>query len=555
MHALPHRTDVVVVGTGAAGLTAALTAAAAGLRVTILEKAPVIGGTTVVSGGSIWAPANRWLAEAGVPDSRDDAVTYLRRLALGRVPDRLIETFVDQVNPMLDLVVKHTGLEFTPNLEHPDYQPDLPGARPGGRTLQSDLFDATQLGELRGKLRPPHSTVPVTKLELDRWGMDTLDRWDWALIAERTAKGVVGMGAALVGELLHGCLRLGATVHTEARALRLHRTGTGTGTGDGGGGGAGGGRIEAITVATPQGTVRVAVDRGVVLASGGFEWAPDMVGQFLGVPMDAPASPPANVGDGLRMVMEIGAALANMNEAWWGPMVYAAGDTYDGQPLYRPTSGLRALPGGIIVNRRGRRFADEAMNYNDLGKAMAQFDAIHYEYANLPCWLVFDDRFRSSYSVATVTPDSPTPGWMATAPTLRELADTVGIDPDGLREQVAEFNRHAEHGQDPRFGRGTTVYDRYRGDPSVTPHRNLRPLGAGPYYAVRLHLGCLGTKGGPLCDEHGQVQGVDGAPITGLYACGNVAASPFGPGYPGAGATLAAGMTYGFLSGRALAGG
>ncbi|MFV2020155.1 FAD-dependent oxidoreductase [Micromonospora sp. LOL_023] len=540
MHELPRRTDVVVAGTGAAGLTAALAAAASGLRVTILEKAPVIGGTTVVSGGSIWAPANRWLAEAGVPDSRDDAVTYLRRLALGRVADQLIETFVDQVNPMLDLVVEHTGLRFTPNLEHPDYQPDLPGAHPGGRTLQSELFDATLLGELRGRLRPTHSTVPVTKLELDQWGMDTLDRWDWALIAERTAKGVVGMGAALVGELLYGCLRLGATVHTQTRAVRLHRTG---------------GRVDGVTVTTPDGEVEIAAARGVVLASGGFEWDPAMVGRFLGVPMDAPASPPANAGDGLRMVMEVGAALGNMSEAWWGPMVYAAGDTYDGEPLFRPTSGLRALPGGIIVNRHGRRFSNEAMNYNDLGKAMAAFDPIRYEYGNLPCWLVFDDRFRSSYSVATATPDAPTPGWMATAPSLAELAAEVGIDPAGLADQVAEFNRHAEQGQDPQFGRGATAYDRYRGDPTVTPHRNLRPLGAGPYYAVRLHLGCLGTKGGPVCDEHGQVRDVAGDLIAGLYACGNVAASPFGPGYPGAGATLAAGMTYGFLSGRSLAAG
>lgn len=537
MPELPERTDVVVVGTGAAGLTAALTAAVAGLRVTILEKAPVIGGTTVVSGGSIWAPANRWLAEAGVPDSRDDALAYLRRLALGRVDDQLIETFVDQVNPMLDLVAEQTGLRFIPNLEHPDYQPQLPGAHPGGRTLQADLFDANLLGELRGKLRPTHSTVPVTKLEIDEWGMDTLDRWDWALIAERTVKGVVGMGAALIGELLHGCLRNGATVHTQARAVRLHRSGS---------------RIDGITVATADGETRLAVDRGVVLASGGFEWDPDMVDRFLGVPMDAPASPPANAGDGLRMAMEVGAALGNMTEAWWGPMVYAAGDTYDGEPLFRPTSGLRALPGGIIVNRGGRRFVNEAMNYNDLGKAMSAFDPIRYEYANLPCWLIFDERFRKSYSVATVTPDAPTPNWMTTAPELAGLAAAIGVDPTGLAEQVEEFNRHAEQGRDPRFGRGESIYDRYRGDPAVTPHRNLRPLGPGPFYAVRLHLGCLGTKGGPLSDANGQVRAVDGGPITGLYACGNVAASPFGPGYPGAGATLAAGMTYGYLSGRAL---
>lgn len=531
--------DVVVVGTGAAGLTAALTAASSGLRVTVVEKASVIGGTTVISGGSIWVPANRYQAAAGVPDSRDAALTYLRRLALGRVDDRLLESFVDHVNPMVDLVVAETGLRFAPNLEHPDYQPDLPGACSGGRTLQGGLFDTALLGDLAAKLRPTHSTVPVTKLELDAWGMDTLDRWDWALIAERTAKGIVGMGAALVGELLHGCLRHGVRVRTEAAAGRLLRSGD---------------RVVGVVVSGRDGEWELPARRGVVLASGGFEWDPTLVDRFLGVPMTAPASPPSNAGDGLRMAMAAGAALGNMSEAWWGPMVYAAGDTYDGAPLYRPTSGLRALPGGIIVNRRGRRFVDEAMNYNDLGKVLAAFDPGRYDYANQPCWLVFDERFRQSYSVATATPDTPTPRWMACAPSLAELAGQVGIDPDGLVAQVAEFNEDAAAGRDRRFGRGESIYDRYRGDPSVTPHRNLRPLGEGPYYAVEIRLGCLGTKGGPVTDERGRVLDAAERPMPGLFACGNVAASPFGPGYPGAGATLGAGMTFGFLSGRTLAG-
>lgn len=165
---------------------------------------------------------------------------------------------------------------------------------------------------------------------------------------------------------------------------------------------------------------------------------------------------------------------------------------------------------------------------------------------------MFDQRFRDSYSVATTTPDSPTPAWMASASTLVELAEKVGIDPDGLVAQVETFNADAAQGRDSQFGRGETVYDRYRGDATVQPHRNLRPLGEGPYYAVQLHFGCLGTKGGPATDEHGQVRSVNGGLIRGLYACGNVAASPFGPGYPGAGATLAAGMVFGYRAGLAL---
>jgi succinate dehydrogenase/fumarate reductase flavoprotein subunit len=526
-------TDLVVVGSGAAGLTAALTAASRRLRVTVLEKAPVFGGTTVVSGGSIWAPCNSFL-----PDDRpEDALTYLRRLALSRVDDRLLVRFVESVNPMLGLVLGQTGIEFTSNAEHPDYQPNLPGARPGGRTLQCGLYDSTRLGDLRPLLRPPHSTVPVTKLELDEWGMDTLDRWDWALIAERTARGVVGMGAALVGELLEGCVRLGAVVRVNARAQELVRDASG--------------RITGVVAIVDGHRIRFEASRGVVLASGGFEWDATLVDRFLGVPMAAPASPPANEGDGLRMAMAVGAALGNMSEAWWGPMVDVIGDRYDGKPLHRPTSGLRALPGGIIVNRRGRRFVDEAMNYNDFGKALAVFDPTAYDYANLPCWLIFDQRFRDSYSVATVTPDAPTPSWMLTAATITDLAAVAGIDGAGLAAQVAEYNFAAGKGTDPAFHRGETVYDRYRGDARVTPHRNLRPLEDGPYYAVPLHLGCLGTKGGPVTNVDGAVLDVNGEPIGGLYACGNVAASVFGPGYPGAGATLGAGMTFGYLSGLA----
>jgi succinate dehydrogenase/fumarate reductase flavoprotein subunit len=251
--------------------------------------------------------------------------------------------------------------------------------------------------------------------------------------------------------------------------------------------------------------------------------------------------------------MELGVMLGNMTEAWWDPMLYQAGDEYDGMPLYRPTSGLRGLPGGIMVNQGGRRFVDEAMNYNDVTKAMLHFDPTAYAYANVPCYLIFDDRFRHSYSVGTVTPDATTPDWMFSGQSLRELALEAGIDSEGLEEQVRQFNAHAENGEDPLFHRGENPYDRYRGDDSVSPNPNIRPLGPGPYFAVELQLGCLGTKGGPRTNETGQVMDPRGLPVPGLYACGNVAANPFGPGYPGAGATLAVGMTFGYLIGQHLA--
>lgn len=534
----PDTYDVVVIGSGASGLTAALTAASNGRRVLVLEKARCYGGTSLVSGGSIWAPANRYAEKAGVSDSRDDALDYLRALTLGRVPEDLLVQFVDTVNPMLDFVTGRTGLDLLVNKEHPDYQPDLTGACPGGRTLQVGLYDSKRLGDLRTDLRPAHSTVPITKLELDEWGMDTLDRWDWALIAERTRTHIVGMGVALVGELIEACLAQGVELRKDSRVVELLRAGS---------------RVSGVVVEHDGQRQEIAAGQAVVLASGGFEWNETFVQRFLGVPMVAPGSPPANEGDGLRMAMGAGAMLGNMTEAWWGPMLDVVGDTYDGQPLHRTTSGIRTLPGSLIVNRAGHRFVNEAMNYNDFVKAMGNFDPVSYSYPNVPCWLVFDAEYRSRYSVGTLTPDAPTPPWAHEADTLSALAEAVGIDPEGLATQIETFNEHAARGVDPHFHRGESVYDRYRGDARVEPHRNLRAVGDGPYYAVQLHYGCIGTKGGPVTDRDGRVLDAMESPIDGLYACGNVAASIFGPGYPGAGATLGAGMTMGYLIGLAIA--
>lgn len=536
-----QHTDMVVVGSGASGLTAALIAAEAGLKVTLVEKTGVIGGTSVVSGGSIWAPGNRYLTKIGRTDSRDDVIEYLRTLTLGRVDEELYTTFVDTVNPMLDEVVALTGIQFEANPHHPDYQPQLPGGKAeGGRTLQGDLFDASLLGDFQTKLRTSHSGVPITRLEVDEWGQDTMDRWDWALIADRMSKGIVGMGAALCGALLKACLDRGVTVLVDTPARSLIRGDDHS--------------VAGVVVEHDGVEEEIRTSRGVVLASGGFEWNKNLVDEFLGKPLHSPASPPAATGDGLVMAMEVGAALGNMSEAWWTPTIYAAGDTYDEAPLYRPTSSLRTLPGGIIVNKSGRRFVNEAMNYNDMGKALGNFDPQVYAYANQPCWLIFDQRFRDSYSVATVTPDAFTPAWITQADTFEELADKVGIDKDGFVDQIARYNEYAATGKDPEFHRGESAYDTYRGDARVTPHRNLRPLEDGPYYAVEIRLGALGTKGGPVTDVNGNVVRADGkGTIRGLYAAGNVAASWFGAGYPGAGATLGAGMVSGYLSAKALA--
>ena len=530
--------DVIVVGSGAGGLVAALSAAVAGASVLVLEKADRFGGTSAVSGGSIWAPVNKYAAKEGIEDSREAALEYLSLNTLDYSP-AATERFVDTVNPMLDLVEETTGIDLVANLDHPDYQPELPGALHGGRTLQTGLYDATRLGTVEPLLRRSHSGVPITKHELDGWGEVMLDRWDWELLSERTRRKLVGMGTALVGYLLEGCLAQGVELVTEARVREVQKMH---------------GRVAGVVCDLRGSEVTMEARKAVILASGGFEWASDLVRRFLPVPSLAPGTPPSNEGDGLRLAMDAGAALGNLHEAWWAPMIEMVGDRYDGEPLFRSTSSIRTMPGGIIVDRSGHRFIDETMNYNDFVKVLTHFDPASYTFPHVPCWLVFDEQFRRTYTIGTATPDAPTPKWMTQGDDLAGLAAALGIDDGTLVDEVETFNRHAASGEDPKFGRGQSVFAQYRGDPDVEPHRNLRPLGPGPWYAARLELGTVGTKGGPVTDLDGRVLAArDEQPIPGLFACGNVAASPFGPGYPGAGATLASAMTFGYLAGRAAA--
>jgi succinate dehydrogenase/fumarate reductase flavoprotein subunit len=507
--------------------------------VVVLERGSTFGGTTAISGGSLWIPNNRRMAEAGLVDSRDDALRYIERISLGRTSAELRETFVDECNPLVEFLERTTSIHFEANLAHPDYQPNLPGARNGGRTLQGDLFDTNRLGSFKDTIRAGYTALPLTKLELDASGKGAvkMESWDYSVIAERINKGIVGLGRALVGELMAGCLEHGAELVLGARARRLVRDGK---------------RVVGVEFERDGAVETLEGQAGVVLATGGFEWDSDLVDAFLGAPVVGPSTPPTNDGDGLRMAIDVGAALGNMSEAWWAPTLRIPGETYEHHQMYRNSNEIRGLPGSIVVNRAGRRFANEALNYNDFAKAMQVFDPGRYDYANLPCYLVFDQQFRASYSIATLSPGDPTPSWLVEAPTLRALAERLGIESDGLEEQVASFNAAASLGNDPIFDRGQSAYDRYRGDPRIQPNANVRPLGEGPYYGLELFLGTLGTKGGPRTNARGQVLSVDGAPIHGLFAAGNVAANVFGPGYPGAGSTLGSGMTFGRLAGQAV---
>lgn len=543
--AIEGGTDVVVVGSGGAGLAAALTAAQEGARVTVLERTSLVGGSTAVSGGGIWVPGNHHMLAAGFDDSREEAITYCGRLVAGKMPDDLVEAFVDSAREMIRYLEANTSLRFRP-MSWPDYHPEMEGAKPSGRMVESTLFASTSLGEWAERVRTgPVLAMPITLEEQSvTWRLGyTPEKLDRQMVRERSAAGLVTMGRALISGLLEACLSRGVRVLTQARATGLVR---------GSSGAVAGVRYSSGDADSYGVVARELGAPAVVLASGGYEWDRELTRSFLPGPLTHPTTPPFGTGDGLRMAMEAGAGLANMSEAWWYPASNVPDDTYEGLPLNRFVATERTAPHCILVNRSGRRFVDEAANYNDMMKAFFDFDPVAYRLRNLPCWSVMDDQYRRRYSIASARPGRPDPEWLINAQSLQELAKRIGVDPRGLETTVERFNEFARAGRDPEFGRGDSYYDRFHGDPEA-PHPNLGTIEVAPFYALEVHPGCVGTKGGPVTDARARVLDTRREVIPGLFAAGNVAASPAGPAYFGGGCSIAMALTWGYLAGATAA--
>ncbi|MEW5423333.1 FAD-dependent oxidoreductase [Amorphus sp. 3PC139-8] len=523
--------DVIVLGTGAAGLTAALAAAANGARVAVCEKAATVGGTTAVSGGIAWVPAHDRAPNIDLPV--EDALQYLRAQALGSMDEALVETYVRTAPHMLDFVEAHSELKFRIADGFPDYKPELPGGKAtGGRSLGPAPYPLDRLGAWGDRITsfpPDFSNVG--------FDAETRARLDAAANAEEGD--VCVAGTALVAGLLKGLLDLGVEPRLQSRALELV---------------AGPDGIVGVVLAEPSGERRLRASRGVILATGGFEWDRDLVGDFLRGPMHGPVSPPANTGDGLRMAMAHGAALGNMGEAWWVPVIKIPGDTFNGQPRARSVRLERTRPRCIMVNRLGRRFVNEACDYNSMGGAFHYLDP-REGYVNDPAWMVFDAQHLKRYGFLSVEPGGQAPNWFFRGETVEELATASGIDPAGLSTTVENWNKSVARGYDPEFGRGQSAYDGWWGDDKADTlaGRTLGPLDEGPYYAVPMTIGAMGTKGGPRVDRDGLVQHVSGGSVRGLYAAGNAMAGATGKAYGGAGGTIGPAMTWGFRAGHTAA--
>ena len=517
-------------------MTAALAAAVAGADVGLYEKADLLGGTTAISGGIVWVPGNHLMEPAERDSDPAEALGYLRALAGDALDEPVAEAFVAAGPEMLRFVEGASPCRFRLLAGYPDYHPEVAGARPGGgRSLEPELFDLSVLGEWAGQIRYWDGEPRPLLLSETSFG-GAVGSPPRAVIADRKERGVCGMGEALVGSLLAGCLDAGVSVRTGWRARHLV-------TGEG--------RVSGVRFDSPDGETTVEAGRGVILATGGFEWNESLVRMFLRGPMDAPAGVPTNTGDGLDMAIEAGAALENMAQAWWAPMTRIPGDEAWGSPRHHLVLAERTRPGSIMVNGAGERFCNEAANYSSLGAAFHSLGPATPGETGVAAWLVCDDRYRRRYPLPGCRRGADPPTWVHRGDTLAELAAAIGVPPTALSETVAEFNRHAAAGADPAFGRGAGVYDRFNGDRSRPgAAATLGTLDEPPFYAIAIRIGALGTSGGPRTDDRGRVLARDGRPIPGLWAAGNVMAAPTATVYGGAGGTLGPAMTFGYLTGR-----
>ncbi|WP_053384508.1 FAD-dependent oxidoreductase [Leucobacter celer] len=526
--------DVLVAGSGAPGLLAALVTAKSGLDTLVIESAPQIGGTTAIGGGRVWIPAN-W-TERNAGDSRELALTYLEQVFGDEYPD-MLEAFVDTAAPMGRYVMTHTKHRFRVCENYPDYLPHLAGAVTGGRCFDADPLPLDSVHPFARNTLRANGYLPISHAEWERWRYPA--NFDWDLIAQRQRDDVVTGGPALVAALADAVLEAGGRILTETELRDLVFDDVG--------------RIEGATASTPDGEMHVRTAH-VVLATGGYDSNPFLREAHLPAGLGKSASSPANTGIALRLSERHGFQVANLGQGWWMPMIQIPGETLLGESYPRAVIRERGVPHHVIVNPAGRRFVDEAAPYNEFGKAVHELTA-DGSTPNKQAWMVYDDRFREKYGLPGIPREAPFPENVIVADTLEDLARTTGIDPQGLTATIRTFNGYCETGVDVDFGRGGNPYDRYYGDPRLEGNRCLGTVERAPFYAVRIYSASIGSKGGPVTTPNGQVKSSSGAPVEGLYSVGNASAFWTRDGYPGPGATHTAGMVFAYRAGIEIAAG
>ncbi|MFH8892190.1 FAD-dependent oxidoreductase [Streptomyces sp. NPDC017949] len=547
-HGHTYEYDVVVAGSGAAGLAAAITARLRGLTVLVVEKTEAYGGSTALSGGAIWVPGNFHLDRAAIADTHDKARAYLDATVGDRVTDARKEAYLAHGPRMVREFHDRTEVRFMYTPGYPDYFPEAPGGMAQGRSVEPSIVDFRRLGELGRTMR--RAGLPTYGLTMTSYDFRFLNMVARTWAGRRTS---VKVGMRAVKALVTGrkLLSLGEALIARMR-LSLDRLGgdlwlsaplTGLVTDDSG-------RVEGVRVVRAGREVTVRARGGVVLAAGGFSHDAELREKHLPAPTstDWTHASEGQTGDALRLGEELGAATDLLDRVWGAPSVCPPGE----KPFFLVAD--RGIPGMVIVDGSGERYANEALPYHAFVDRM--YAADRPGASTVPSWLVLDARSKARYLFAGLFPGQPFParwlesGFVKKAATVEELARQISAP--GLPAAVRRFNGFAERGVDEDFGRGAGVYDRYYGDPTL-PNPNLAPIDRGPFYAVPVHPGDIGTKGGLVTDGDGRVLREDASPIGGLYAAGNCSAAVMGETYPGPGATIGPAMAFGWAAVNAIA--
>jgi succinate dehydrogenase/fumarate reductase flavoprotein subunit len=558
-----YECDALVVGSGCAGLSAAVTAGHRGLSVLIVEKEQHFGGTTARSGGWLWIPGTSLARDWGIVESPDQARTYLRHEAGNSFDAGRVDAFLSAGPQAVDFFITKTAVRFDMPLTFPDYHAEAPGGAQGGRSMVTRPFDGRELGAHIKDIGSPLPELTIFGIMLGS-GKDiihfmraTKSLTSALYVARRLSKHfwdvmrhgrgmTLTNGNALAGRLAKSAfdLNIPLWLSSPVRELIVED-----------------GAVRGAIVERDGRTVRVIANRGVILACGGF---PHDVARRKAMFPHAPdgtahwsPGPPGNTGDGLRMAERAGGRVENTlpNAAAWVPVSIT--ERKDGSQGVMPHFIDRAKPGVIAVTREGVRFANEGNSYHDFVQAMMKAATPGEEIA---AFLVCDHRALRKYGLGCVPP-FPMPigrhirtGYLKRSATLTELAAQAGIDAKRLEATVAAFNETAAEGRDPFFGKGSRAYNRYQGDALHGPNPCIAPLKDGPFYAIKMVIGDLGTYAGIKTDEHARALDADGRPIAGLYAVGNDMASIMGGNYPGAGITLGPALTFGYIAGKHIAG-
>jgi len=553
----PVEVDVLVVGAGAGGMTAALVSALEGLDVLLCEKSDRVGGTSATSAGTIWVPGTAQSREAGFTDNLADAKRYLEAV-IGVAPDKRRDIYFETGPQVVDYLERRSEVKFTPYIRHPDYLANRPGATIGGRPLAPMPFDGRLLGTDFDLVRPPIGEfMALGGMMIGRDDIEPLARPFASLAAFRAATALLWrhmtdrlryrrgtrllMGNALVGRLFYSLRRNGVPVWLNASLQELTVAA---------------GRVSGAVLLVDGNPRRVTVRRGVVLATGGFGGSVDRLNDYVRPPLAHAVAFAGAAGDGIRMARAVGASIEkdHASPAFWTPVSATA--WLDGGCGAFPHLSLdRAKPGLVAVNAAGRRFVDEALSYHEFVIGMHRS---HQSVPTIPAWLVCDREFIEKYGLGRVPPGRRrwrrfvASGYLIEATSVAALAGKIGVDAAGLRETVQRHNRFAETGEDEEFGKGSTEFDRHNGDPRHAPNPCLGRIATPPYYAMAVYPSTLGTSVGLSADPDGRVLSENGEPIAGLYVCGNDMASIMRGHYPGPGITLGPALVFAYRAAMAM---